>query len=225
MTAYTTRSSVNERLPPGAIGSESGLVASSLAGSDTITLDGHGFETGDPMTVRAVDGGSLSAPLASSTTYYAIRLSNAEFKLATSEVNAQAGTAINLTTNAISMVIIVEPDFEYWIDRYSRWADTFFPGHQVPFASATADPPTPGLVEMLVADLVAKRMFNVGGQQSETLKEMELAAGVQLARFAAGLPLRDAAATGSANKAITSSHASTADPRGWAGSSGSGTLP
>ncbi len=213
---YTTRSSVLKRLPLGALPTASGIAASSLAGSDVITYDGHGFETDDAVTVRAEESGSLSAPLAEGTTYYAIRVNHASFKLAATA----GGAAIDLTSNAVSMFVLRDPDFDYWIGVYSRWADASFPAHLVPFAA-----PVPSLVESIVADLCAKRMFNVGGQASETLKEMEIASAAQLARFHGGMPVRDTAATASANLAITSTLGNAADPRGWCGSGGSGSLP
>ncbi len=195
----------------------SGLAASSLAGSDAITLDGHGFETGDPVTVRADESGSLPSPLVEGTTYYAIRVDNASFKLATTA----SGSAIDLTTSGVSVVVMRAPDFDYWIGVYSRWADTSLPGHAVPMGRDAA---VPEVVECIVADLVAKRMFNVGGQASETLKDMEIAAVAQLARFATGLVIRTTGATASTNLAVMSTLASVADPRGWA-PLGSGTLP
>ncbi len=212
---YTTRASVLRRLPMGGIPSPSSLVASSAAGTDAITLDGHGFETDDALTVRAVEGGTLSAPLVAGTTYYAIRLTDSTFKLAATA----GGAAIDITTAGVSMVVSRPLDFDYWIGFYSRWADTSLPGHLVPLTA-----PVPSIVEGMVADLVAKRMFNVGGQASETLKEMEIASAAQLARFATGMPIREASATASANLAVTSTLGSTADPRGWA-PNGSGVLP
>lgn len=198
----------------GSLPSSSGLAASSLAGSNAITLDGHGFVTGDPFKVRAIEGGSLSAPLIEGVTYYAIRVSNACFEVAATP----GGAALDLTTNAISMVVSREPDFDYWIWAYSRWADTSLPGNLVPLGRTA---PVPGAVEVIVADLVAKRMFNAGGQESESLKDMEIASVAQLKRFAGGMPLRELTAPSSANLAITTTLGSVADPRGW----GSGTLP
>lgn len=214
---YTTRASVTKRLPIGGIPSASGLVASCLAGTDVITYDGHGFETDDPLTVRAVDGGTLSAPLVAGTTYYAIRLTASTLQLA----EEAGGAAINITSDGASVVIIRDPDFDYWIGYYSRWADTSLPAHLVPMGRTD---PVPSIVEGIVADLVAKRMFNVGGQASETLKEMEIASAAQLARFATGMPVRDANATASANLAVSSTLGRAADPRGWT-RSGSGTIP
>lgn len=214
---YTTRASVTKRLPLGGLPSASGLVASCLAGTDVITYDGHGFETDDTVQVRAVEDGTLSAPLVAGTVYYAIRLSGSTFKLAATS----GGAAIDISSDGVSMVIEREPDFDYWIGYYSRWADTSLPGHLVPMGR---DAPVPSIVEGIVADLVAKRMFNVSGQASETLKDMEIASAAQLARFATGMPVRDSNATASANLAVVSTLGSAADPRGWC-PSGSGTLP
>ena len=214
---YTTRSSVARRLALGGITSASGLTASSLAGNNAITLDGHGFETGDAVMVRAIQGGTLSTPLVAGVTYYARRRSNSEFELALTV----SGAAIDLTTDSYELVVIREPDFDYWIGFYSRWADSSLPGHLVPMGRIT---PVPVLVEGLVADLVAKRMFNVGGAESATLKDMEIASVAQLARFASGMPVRDANATAPANLAVTSSLAGAADPRGWYGADGSGRI-
>ncbi len=213
---YTTRGSVIKRLAIGGIPSTSALAASSLSGSNAITLDGHGFETGDALSVRATEGGSLSAPLVAGTTYYAVRLDNSSFELSATPT----GSAIDLTTNAVSMMVMRDPDFDYWIGVYSRWADDSFPGHSVPFTAGNI----PSLVESLTADLVAKRMFNVGGQSSDTLKDMEVASAAQLARHAAGMPIRDAAATAPTNLAVNASLSTRSDPRGWC-PNGSGVLP
>ncbi len=203
---YCSRSDVAHRLPPGALTSAAGLVADSLAGSNAITFDGHGFETGDPLSVRALGTGTLSAPLAEGVTYYAIRLTNASFELSATPF----GSVIDLTSDAISMAIVRDPDFDEIIEFYSRWSDGFFPAHVVPFA-----PPIPALVRGLVADLSAKRLLNIAGQDSAVVNTAEIAAKAQLERFAIGLPVRDAAATGPSNLAITSSQLDAPDPRGW----------
>lgn len=203
---------MTRRLPPGSVPSPSALVASSLAGSDEITADGHGLETGDAVSVRAVDGGTLSTPLIAGTTYYAIRMSNASFKLSVTPT----GSALDLTSDGSEIVFIREPYFDDFIEEYSRWADGLLPGHLVPLQS-----PIHPTVKGVVADCVAKRVLNVGGQESNTLAATELAAKAILERFAAGLPLRGAPAPLPANLAVVSSASNTADSRGW----GSGSLP
>lgn len=211
---YCTRADVMRRLPPTAVGSPSAVAASSLAGSNVITLDGHGLETGDEVTVRAVEGGSLSAPLVEGTTYYAIRVNHASFKLAATA----GGTAIDLTTNAVEMMVIREPSFDEHIQFYSRWADGILPGHLVPLTA-----PIHPVVAGVVADCVAKRVLNIGGQDSAVLNATELASKAILERHATGLVLRGAPVTASANLAVTTTLGTTADPRGWAPTGG--TLP
>ncbi len=211
---YTTRASVIRRLPIGGVPSEAGLVASAVASTNAITFDGHGLETDDPITLRAVDGGSLPAPIVEGTTYYARRLTHATFSLAATV----GGSEIDLTTSGVSVVVLRAPDFDYWIGVYSRWADTSLPAHAVPMGRDAA---VPAVVECIVADLVAKRMFGVGGQASESLKDMEVASLAQLARFAAGMPLRDANVTAPTTLAASSSLGAAADLRGW----GTGAIP
>lgn len=212
---YCSRGDVTKRLPIGTATSPGGMTASSLASSDALTLDGHGLETDDTVTVRALEGGTLPTPLDASTTYYAIRVDHATFKLAASA----GGSAVNLTTNGTDVFVVREPDYDTWIEFYSRWADSFLPQHLVPMGVDEAVHP---LVRGIVADLTAKRVLNVAGQDSAVLNTAELAAKAQLERFAKGIPLRGASTTASANRAIVSTYSgTTTDPRGW----GSGSLP
>jgi hypothetical protein len=207
---YCSRRDVNRWLPSGEITGSSRLAASVIGTNDTITLDGHGLETDDEVTVRAVEGGSLPAPLVEGTVYYAIRLTNATFKLAATA----GGGAINITADSSSVIVIKQPPYDDVIEYYSRWADTFIP-HLAPLTA-----PIHPLVKGIVAELSAKKLLNLDGKSSEILNQAELAAKAQLERFAKGVTLRGAAITASANKAVSSTSVSS-DPRGW----GSDTLP
>lgn len=69
-----------------------------LASTDVMTKTAHGYLTGLKAQVSN-SGGELPAGLSAATDYFLIRLSADTFKLATSLVNAQAGTAIDITTN------------------------------------------------------------------------------------------------------------------------------
>jgi hypothetical protein len=76
------------------------------SGTDILTLSisNANFATGVPITVSTT--GTLPAPLVAGTTYYVIRVGTAStnpgtIKLATSYLNAIAGTAIDLTTNGV----------------------------------------------------------------------------------------------------------------------------
>lgn len=201
-------------LPRGVLGASSRLVESSLATTDVITLDGHGFETDDEVAFRAAEGGTLSAPLVAGTTYYVVRMNDTTFKLAATE----GGAAINLTSDGVSMLVATALPFDYVLEFYSRWVDGFMPAHLVPFTAGSV----PVMVVAIVAELSAKKLMQLAGHTSDSVNDAELAAKAQLERWSKGVPLRDAVATGSANRAvITSVTVSGADPRGW----GSGELP
>ncbi len=211
MTAdlYCSRTDVNRRIPLGSIVSPAGIVASSIAATNVITFDGHGLETDDEVTVRALEGGTLSAPFVEGTVYFARRLTNATFSLAATA----GGAVIDITTNGVSMMVTKEPLYDEHIEFYSRWADAFLPAHLVPLGRTEAVHPT---VKGIVAELTARKLLNIGGQDSALLAAAELANKAMLERFAKGLPLRGAAATASANLAVTSTlDSTTSDPRGW----------
>lgn len=196
-------------MPIGSVTSSSGIVAETSTGANTFTFDGHGLETGDAITVRAVEGGSLPAPLSADTTYYAIRVSNSKFELAAT----LSGSAIDITTVGDSMVIAREPDFDETIEFYSRWADTCLPAHLVPLET-----PLTGqfvFVKGIVADLAAKKILNGAGKESAIVTAAEVEAKAQLERFSAGLPLRGEASSTPTNLAVTNTIAITGDPRGW----------
>ncbi len=195
--------------------SAGGIGASVDATTNIFEYDGHGLETDDAVIVRVIEGGNLAAPLVDGTTYYAIRLSNSTFNLSATP----AGAAIDITTSSTDMVISREPSFDEMIEFYSRWADTFLPAHLVPLTGTI-----PAIIKGIVADLAAKRILNIAGQDSAVLNAAELASKAMLERFSKGLPTRDVNVSSSANKAVTSALGTTSDPRGWA-PNGSGTLP
>ncbi len=188
------------------------LVASSTASSDVLELEGHGFETDDALIVRAIESGTLSAPLVAGTTYYVSRLTDSTFKLAATA----GGAAINLSTDGVAMMVTIALPFDRVLEFYSRFVDAFLPAHLVPLTA-----PVPVTVVGIVAELAAKKLQALCGAASEIVAATELVAKAQLERWAKGIPLRDTTATASANRAITSTLATTADPRGW----GSGSLP
>jgi hypothetical protein len=70
------------------------------AATDNITITGHPFVTGDGP-VQIDYSGSQTAPLLSATNYWVIRIDANTIRLATSQANAVATTAINITTDGI----------------------------------------------------------------------------------------------------------------------------
>ena len=215
MTAYATaRDLYTFGLRRGVLVNEGRECASVSASTDLLELAGHQFETDDPVRVRAVAGGTLAAPLDSTTVYYVIRISDSTFKLASSA----GGSAINLTSNGTTMVVTAELPIDDMLEAYSRFVDDFIP-HLIPLES-----PYPVTVVRVVCELAAAKLLSLTGQSSVSMTEAEVGAKAQLERWLKGLPVRDVAATASSNLAITSTLTSAADPRGWA-PSGGGTLP
>lgn len=194
------------------LGGAGRLVEAVSATANTIQLADHGFETDDAVTFRAIEGGSLPAPLVEATTYYAIRVTSSLFRVAA----AAAGSAIDLTTAGAGAAVATEPPFDDVIEFYSRFVDGFIP-HAAPLTL-----PVPVIVKAIVAELAAKKLLALAGQTSAAVNEAELAAKAQLERWSAGVPIRDANVTASSNKSVSSAYAaSSSDPRGW----GTTTLP
>jgi len=69
------------------------------AATDLLTKTQHGFETGDGAENVSNSGGALPGGLVAATPYYAIKIDDDNFKLATSLTNAYLGVAIDITTN------------------------------------------------------------------------------------------------------------------------------
>jgi len=72
------------------------------AATDLITKAAHGFITGLPVQVA---GAVIPAGLSALTTYYVIWVSSSTFKLAASEADAYAGTAIDLTAPTFTCTV------------------------------------------------------------------------------------------------------------------------
>lgn len=217
MTAYATeRDLYTYGLRRGVLANPGRLVESSRESTDVLTLDGHLFETGDAVTLRAVEGGVLSGPLSADALYYVIRLTDATFKLSATS----GGAAINLTSNGETMVVRAAPPVAAYLEMFSRWVDQFIPAHLVPLEpNAGGTYPMP--IVKVVCELAAAKLLSWAGQSSTSLTESEVAAKAQLERWASGLPVRAVASTQAAGKAVTSTVATAGDPRGW----GSRVLP
>lgn len=197
-------------LPPGMLAHKARLCSSVLASTDVFELDNHGLSNDRAVSFRAEDGGTLPSPIVAGTTYYAIVLSDSTFQVAASA----GGSAINLTTNGTSVLLITELPVLRTMERYSRFVDSFIP-HAAPL-----QPPYPAEIIAIVAELSATKLMCMEGQRSEALDRAEIAAKAQLERFAKGVKIRDSRATASSNLAYSES---VTDTRGWG--SGGRTLP
>lgn len=180
-------------------------MASVSAGANTFTLDVHGFDLDDPVRFRAEAGGSLPAPLAEGTEYYAIPITESTFAVAV----APAGAAIDLTTAGARIVVIAPLPILAAIAWASRLIDDMLPAHMVPLVE-----PLHELVRMTCAELAAGKLLGLRGAASKSLAEMVDAARKRLERWAKGVPLRGDDAPATANHATVAT-AAYADPRGW----------
>lgn len=212
MTAYATaRDLYTYGLRRGVVSNEGRFVATSLASTNVLTLDQHLFETGDAVTLRATEGGTLSSPLVAGTVYYVVRLSDATFSLSATV----SGSAIDLTTDGTDMVVKADLPIDKLLEAYSRFVDDFIP-HEVPMTTP------PITIVRVVCELTAAKLLSLTGQSSVSMTEAELGAKAQLERWAKGLPIKDVTSTASTNLAVTiRSSLPASDPRGW----GSGSLP
>lgn len=211
MRVYATRRDVYDfGLPRGTLGSPARLVASSRAATDTLELEDHGFETGDRLLLRAVDGGTLSSPLVAGVVYFAIRVSDATFKISATD----GGPPIDLTSDGASMLVATELPFDRILEYYSRFVEDCVPAHCVPFEH-DGDGAYPTVITATVAELAAKKLQTLSGTSSVSVTEAEVAAKEVLKRWGQGIPLRDARATAPSNCAVTSTTRTAGDPRGW----------
>ena len=209
---YATRADLYRYgFPRGLVANPGRLCASALASTDTFELDGHGFEDGDAVLLRAESGGELPAPLVAGTTYYVLRQSEATFKLSATP----NGSAVNLTTDGASVLVASALPIDEQLAVLSRFVDPFIPAHATPLTE-----PYPLVVVQIVAKLAAADLLRIAGQSSESMAQLEVGAKAQLERWASGIPLRDARATSSTNRAYSEAYGG--DSRGW---SNGGTLP
>lgn len=194
---------------------EGRIVGSAVASTDTIELNEHGFETDDPILLRAADGGTLSAPLVAGTTYYVKKLTDATFQVAATA----GGAAIDLSTDGASMIVTAPLPVDRLLRLYSRWVDDLLPAHAVPLEPDT-DGSFPDVIVGVVARLTGKALLNMDGKSSEIVNQAETAAMAMIDRWSKAVPVRDPRITASTNKAVVAS-AATSSESGW----GSGTLP
>jgi hypothetical protein len=74
-----------------------GVASKFDVGLNTISAANHGLSTGHVVRLTISGGGTLPDPFLGGTDYFVIRVDDSTFKLATSRVLADAGTAVNIT--------------------------------------------------------------------------------------------------------------------------------
>lgn len=72
-----------------------GTFTVTIATPAVVTLNGHGFQTGDPVYLTTT--GALPTGLVANTLYYVVRVDANSFNLSTTQANAYAGTKIATT--------------------------------------------------------------------------------------------------------------------------------
>jgi hypothetical protein len=87
------RGAANLRLGAVDVGSTTATVTITIATPGVVTWTSHGLSTGTPVFFTTT--GALPTGITASTTYYVIAVDASTFRIATSLVNALAGTAIN----------------------------------------------------------------------------------------------------------------------------------
>lgn len=82
-----------------------------FAANNTFTVVNHGFKTGQKIQASISGGGTLPTGITTSTDYYIIKVDANNFKLAASLANAEAGTAITITSQGTETKTITYTSF------------------------------------------------------------------------------------------------------------------
>lgn len=212
-------------LPRGSIPNPGRPLASVSEPNDTLTLDVHGLADDDAFFLRAEAGGTMPGGLSAGTMYYAKTIDESTF-----QARATAGgAAISITSagDPERVLLIVPLPVDSWIRWASRTVEEMLPAHVVPLVKvddagvredeAGYDAATgkyPGAVVICTAELAASKGLGFGGVSSRTLAKVRDDAEKRLARWAAGIPVRNAPGQTPANLA-TSATVPYRDRRGW----------
>lgn len=183
--AYATRADVYAYgLPRGSLYLHARAVAAVNVAGNWLEVEGHGCETDDAIQFRTEDG-SLAAPLATGTTYYAEPLDESRLRVRASA----GGSALDLTTTGehMDLVVPVGPQMDALLETFSRWIDSMLVGHEVPL-----EEPYPQWVTYVVAVRTAAALARILGlgTAGDRIYEAERAAIADAQRMAKGVPLR-----------------------------------
>lgn len=192
-------------MPRGAVPNPGRLLDTVNASTDACALDVHGFAADDPVMFRAEAGGSLPAPLAEGTTYYAIPVDESHFKVAATA----GGAAIDLTTAGENVLAISPLPVAAAIVWASRFIDDMLPAHVVPLTA-----PYPPRIVSVCAELAAAKLATRGGFVSKALADVRDGAVKALERWAKNVEIRGENAPQPAQGAASAS-VPYDDSRGW----------
>lgn len=195
MAEYCTASDLYSfGVPRGGIPNPARLVSLVSTSTEVMTLDGHGFDTDDPILFRAEAGGSMPSPLVAGTTYYAIVVSDSTFSVALTA----GGSAVNLTT-AGSHVLVYTP---LPITDCIQWASDVIDEHLVG-NSTPLTVPYPKIVVAACADLAASRLLQLTGGATVDLAAKLASTQDLLKSWRKGIALHKSAGQKSGNLAVT----------------------
>lgn len=213
MSALCSITDVYDWIQPGTVPTPARLVSSVATDTEIITLDGHGLATDDIVTFRT-EGGTLPSPLADGTTYYAIRLTDATFSVAT----AAGGGALNLTTSGSGVLVIIPLPWTRWIEVSSAEVENELAAHLVPITGTVAP-----IIRAYVAGLVAEKATGRSNAVDPGLAARLIGVRKRFEKWAAGATIRGPNAPSTSTTTMRAG-AIAADPRGWA-QRGNGVLP
>lgn len=168
-------------LPRGALASPGRLVGAASATTDTLELDGHGFDDDTALQFRTAGGGTLPSPIVEGTTYYAIVVDEWHFQIAASA----GGAAIDLTTEGTTFTVYAPLPIASALEEGARMIDDMLPAHVVPLTS-----PYPDVIVMTNAQLAAAKLLALTGNASASLAATYDDARKRVERWARGVPVR-----------------------------------
>lgn len=194
-----------------------GRVLASVA-SNTCTLDGHGFATGDSILFRPAGSGAMPSGLSEGVTYYAEYETEYTFRVRATP----SGTAITFADATDPLMVLAPLDRASFIAWADRMIDDMCPAQAVPFDDSNLYPAgVPEIIRMTSAELAAGKMLAQTGAASRSLADTVDLAQKRLARWSGGVPVRgtpDATRTNLAAAAPSASGCAPSagtDPRGW----------
>lgn len=187
-------------LPPGALQARRLDVASVQGNS--LRSASHGLEADAIVTLALAGGSFLPAPLTTGTRYYVRRVDEH-----TVELSLTAGGAAIVLTSPVSgkfaLVPSLDASIEAHCETWSRWIDGKLVGHAVPL-----EEPYPAWVTYAVAVRAACSLLRIQGvgESAQRIFDTEAEILKDIPALVRGTPLRDAAATGPANRAASAQY-------------------
>lgn len=209
---YCTEADVYRQLPPGALANPARLVSAVSTSAETFSLDAHGLADDDAVQVRADAGGALPGNISAGTTYYAIVVDDATFKLAPTA----GGAAINLTGTPTNVLLIRPLPIADWITDATDEINQVLPAHVVPIDDSSIAN-VPRVVRVHCARRAALAGLIFTGGSTLDIERLTLASKYDMDAWAKGRPIAGAVVPERGNLAVRAS-TTAVDVRGWGGS-------